>query len=284
MSYYSYGWRPYVPVAQRRAKAYHKMQKLKKQGHNIQPVDIEGRAIAKSFWGKAWCEHLESFSDFKNRLPRGRTYVRNGSVCHLDIDTGLIEAFVIGSELYKIKINIKPLKSSVWDSIKKQCTGKIGSILELLQGKLSDHVMSVVTHRDKGLMPHPDEIKLNCSCPDWATMCKHVAAVLYGIGSRLDSQPELLFKLRGVDANELITVGIALPDAGAVVAKTIADDQLAGIFDIDLENDSGQPAVSIPTLKRQKQPEKTVKSSRKKPTVSLSDKPTHRKKIGGCDE
>nr|MBC8469214.1 hypothetical protein [Planctomycetota bacterium] len=223
MSYYS--WRPYVSVAKRRAKALKKMQKLRKKGKKIEPVEIDGNTIASSFWGKAWCNHLESFSDFSNRLPRGRTYARNGSVCHLEILPGKIKAIVSGSELYNISIDIKPLKKSVWQSIKKQCSGKIGSMLELLQGKLSDYVMGIVTNCKNGLMPLPGEIKLGCDCPDWATMCKHVAAALYGIGNRLDNQPELLFVLRGVDASELISGDIDMTIAeSSAAAKTIADD------------------------------------------------------------
>ena len=233
MSYY---WRPYVPVAQRRANALRKMEKLRKQGMDIQPIEIEGRTIARSFWGKAWCDHLESFSDYENRLPRGRTYVRNGSVCHLEIQKGRIEAMVSGSELYKIVVDIKPLKPSLWKSIKKLCSGKIGSMLELLQGRLSDQVMSLVTHRNKGLMPLPNDISLNCSCPDWAVMCKHVAAVMYGIGSRLDIMPELLFTLRGVNADELIAGDIVLPVSDIMPdGKTIADDKISDIFGIEME-------------------------------------------------
>lgn len=99
-------WSPYVPVAQRRANALCEMARLRKKGKDIQPVRIEGRILARSFWGKGWCDHLESFSDFENRLPRGRTYVRSGSVCHLDIQPGRIEAIVSGSELYNIHIDI----------------------------------------------------------------------------------------------------------------------------------------------------------------------------------
>ncbi|MDD4391852.1 MAG: SWIM zinc finger family protein [Desulfobacterales bacterium] len=197
-------WGRYVPVAERRAKARNQMKKLCKKGKHIQPVEIEGRTIARSFWGKGWCDHLESFSDYANRLPRGRTYVRNGSVCHLEIGPGCIEAIVSGSSLYNVSISIQKLKPAIWESIQKQCAGQIGSMLELLQGKLSDQVMGVVTDRKTGLFPQPGEIQFDCSCPDWAVMCKHVAAVLYGVGSRLDSQPELLFLLRGVDAQELI--------------------------------------------------------------------------------
>lgn len=237
MAYY---WSPYVPAAQRRAKALRKMEKLRKQGRNIQPVEIEGRIIARSFWGKAWCEHLESFSDFENRLPRGRTYTRNGSVCHLVVETGQIEAIVSGSELYNVKIKIEPLKASIWKAIKNRCSGQIGSMLELLQGRLSDHVMSIVTDRTEGLLPLPGQIELRCNCPDWAEMCKHVAAVLYGVGNRLDSRPELLFTLRNVDANELIAGDISLPDSIAGTGKTIADDRITDIFGIDIDIDSAR--------------------------------------------
>ena len=195
-------WAPYVPVAEQRARARREMDKLKKKGKHVQPVDIEGRAIARSFWGKGWCDHLESFADFANRLPRGRRYARNGSVCHLEIRPGRVEAIVSGSELYDVTIGISQLEEAVWKSIKAKCAGQIGSMLELLQGKLSREVMGVVTERDHGLFPKPREIDLDCSCPDWATMCKHVAAALYGVGHRLDHQPDLLFVLRDVDAAE----------------------------------------------------------------------------------
>jgi uncharacterized Zn finger protein/DNA-binding transcriptional regulator YiaG len=239
-------WGRYVPVAERRAKARRQMDKLRKKGKDIQPVTIDGRTIARSFWGKGWCDHLESFSDYANRLPRGRAYVRNGSVCHLDIRPGRIEAIVSGSELYNIDIRIKELKAATWASIKNECSGHIGSMLELLQGKLSDQVMAIVTDRHQGLFPQPGEITLDCSCPDWASMCKHVAAVLYGVGSRLDSQPDLLFLLRDVDAQELIAAEMALP-AAVTAGDTLADDQLGAIFGIDLDTESNaHPAPQTP--------------------------------------
>lgn len=245
-----YGWRPYVSVAQRRAKAHKEMEQLRKKGKDIQPVELDGRKIATSFWGKGWCDHLESFSDFANRLPRGRTYVRNGSVCHLEVQARRIEAFVSGSELYKVTIEIKPLVRKTWDAIKTKCQGQIGSVLELLQGKLSDHVMEVVSDRAHGLFPQPGEIELKCSCPDWATMCKHVAAVLYGVGSRLDHRPELLFVLRGVDAEELISAEVALPTGTAVAAtETLAESGLGEIFGIDIETGDAPRARKTSTAK-----------------------------------
>ncbi len=253
-------WSPYVPVAQRRAKALRKMEKLRKKGKDIQPVEIDGRTIARSFWGKGWCDHLESFSDFENRLPRGRTYVRNGSVCHLSIRSRRIEAIVSGSELYNTSIRIKRLKPTVWKSVKERCAGQIGSMLELLQGKLSDQVMTVVTDRARGLFPKPSEIELACSCPDWAVMCKHVAAALYGVGSRLDSQPELLFLLRDVDAQELISTEIAVP--GAVTTGDIIDDaQLGDIFGIDLDVAGEENPAPVIRPKKQRRAGKTTTSA-----------------------
>ncbi|GAB6060185.1 helix-turn-helix domain-containing protein [Desulfonatronum parangueonense] len=231
-----WGWNPYVPVATRQARAKKKIEKLRKQGACIEPVVIAGRTISKSFWGKGWCDHLESFSDYDNRLPRGRTYVRNGSVCHLAVSAGKIEAMVSGSDMYTVTITIKELEKSKWERIKQGCAGKVGSLIELLQGKLSSEVMSVVTERQQGLFPLPGEIELDCSCPDWATMCKHVAAVLYGVGSRLDSDPGLLFVLRGVDAQELIAQGVLLPEAAESRPDVLHEDSLADIFGIDLED------------------------------------------------
>ena len=251
-------WRRYVPVAERRAKARREMNKLRKKGRDIQPIEIEGRAIARSFWGKRWCEHLESFSDYANRLPRGRTYVRNGSVCHLAIRTGRIDAIVAGSELYDVTIRIDKLKAAVWKSVKSRCSGQIGSMLELLQGKLSREVMSVVTDRERGLFPRPGEIRFDCTCPDWASMCKHVASVLYGVGSRLDDRPESLFLLRGVDTEELIATEMTLP-GDAATDGVLADDSLAGIFGIDLDTgsdtdgdagDAAPPAPKTPARRR----------------------------------
>ena len=227
-------WRRYVPVAERRARARREMNKLRKKGKDIQPIEIEGRAIARSFWGKRWCEHLESFSDYANRLPRGRTYVRNGSVCHLGIRTGRVDAVVSGSGLYDVTIRIDKLKAAAWKSVKSRCAGQIGSMLELLQGELSRQVMGVVTDRERGLFPKPGEIRFDCTCPDWASMCKHVASVLYGVGSRLDDRPESLFLLRGVDTEELIATEMTLPGEAAT-DDALADDALAGIFGIDLD-------------------------------------------------
>ena len=273
-------WAPYVSVAQRRRRAMRKMQSLRKKGADIQPVEIEGRKIAKTFWGEAWCNHLESFSDYENRLPRGRTYVRNGSVCHLSIAKGKIEAKVSGSEIYSLHIRIKTLPGKKWNAVKRQCSGQVGSLIELLGGSLSDNVMEVVTDRKNGLFPLPGEISLDCNCPDWAVMCKHVAAVLYGVGARLDEKPELLFKLRGVDHEELIDA-----DAEAAVSaatskgksKRIDTDDLSDVFGIDIAvSDGDSPLSEAPKKKVKKRT--TAKRTKKKGAAKGTTKRASKRK------
>ncbi len=221
-----------------------------KKGVDIQPVTIEGRKIATSFWGEGWCDHMESFSDFANRLPRGRTYVRNGSVCHLAVSKGAIEAKVSGSELYTVEVKIKTLPGAKWTAIKGRCSGQISSLLELLQGKLSDHVMEVVTDHKEGLFPLPGEMSFRCSCPDSAHMCKHVAAVLYGIGARLDDKPELLFTLRGVNHDELIAANAQQAVSAATSrgkSKRLAAEEISDVFGIELNVGSAEsPPVAAP--------------------------------------
>lgn len=239
-----YGWAPYVTVAERRAKAAKALEKLKKKGQVVQPVEIAGRKIAGSFWGKGWCDHLESFSDYANRLPRGRTYVRNGSVCHLEIHGGRITGIVSGSQLYNIAVTITPLANKKWDAVKRSCAGRIGSLIDLLRGKLEHGVMEVVADRRDGLFPLPGEMKFACDCPDWAGMCKHVAAVLYGVGARLDQAPEMLFVLRGVNHEELVDVSVALTEAAraGTSRRRIAASGIADVFGIDL----AEPEVKSP--------------------------------------
>jgi uncharacterized Zn finger protein len=233
-----WGFRPYVPVAQRRAQAAKEIEKLRKKGSVVRPIAIEGRKIAKNFWGKAWCDNLERYSDFENRLPRGRTYVCNGSVIDLGISHGKVEALVSGSEIYKVKIDIAVAAPSRWKAICTDCAGSVGSLVELLQGKLSKNVMVRVCREADGLFPAPREIEMSCSCPDWAGMCKHVAAALYGVGARLDSDPDLLFVLRGVDRAELVaTVGADLPltQTAATSERVLADDDVAALFGLEMD-------------------------------------------------
>jgi uncharacterized Zn finger protein len=248
-----YEWRPYVSVAERRRRAQAKLKKLKKKGETIAPVTIDGRTIAKSFWGKSWCDNLERYSDYENRLPRGRTYVRNGSVVDLQIGKGEVVARVAGSELYTIKIAITPVKKPHWTSICRDCAGTIDSLVELLQGRLAKGVMDRVCREGDGLFPSPKEIKLSCSCPDWADMCKHVAAALYGVGARLDESPRLLFVLRGVDETELLASAgqdLALGGAAPSAAKVLDDGDVAALFGLEMAEPANSEASAAAKPRR----------------------------------
>jgi uncharacterized Zn finger protein len=235
--YYDYGFRPYVSVTARRAQAARELAKLQKKGRMLSPVAIEGRKIARTFWGEAWCDNLERYSDYANRLPRGRTYVRSGSVVDLQVGPGRVTALVSGSAMYDVQVTVGPVPRARWSAVCKDCSGAIDSLVELLQGRFSKGVMTRLCEEKTGLFPSPQEILFTCSCPDWASMCKHVAAVLYGIGARLDRQPELLFTLRKVDQQDLIaTAGSDLSTKGKRPAgtKVLASDDLSEMFGIEL--------------------------------------------------
>lgn len=291
-SSYYLQWEPYVSVAQRRSQARQEIARRERSGKPISPVEIEGRVIARTFWGKAWCDNLESYSDYSNRMPRGRTYVRNGSVIDLRIEAGRVQGLVSGSEIYELDIEIEPLATKRWNLIKKSCAGQIGPLIELLQGKISKKVMEIVTRKADGLFPSPQEISLSCSCPDRATMCKHVAAILYGVGWRLDREPELLFALRGVDPAEMAEAAAGQsPSAGKERGRTTIDaGELSSLFGVDIitdvlpTGDASKPAKSRAQRQtRLKQPEKkraprrsqrTTEASKAAPPAATSGKPS----------
>jgi uncharacterized Zn finger protein len=275
MGYFGFGWGgDYVPVAEKRRRAEEKVAELKRQGRSVAPVKIEGNKIAKSFWGKSWCSNLERYSDFASRLPRGRSYVRNGAVVDLQIAKGQVTAQVNGSDLYDIKIKVAPVVTPRWKTICRDCTGTIDSLVELLRGRLAKGVMDRVCREGDGLFPAPDEITLSCSCPDWADMCKHVAAALYGVGARLDEEPQLLFVLRGVDENELLAgagqdLARSTPESNS--AKVLDDSDVAALFGLEMAE-----TVSSPTAPKRRQRSKTLRGSKtpvvKKAAAAKKDK------------
>lgn len=256
-----YAWKPYVPVAERRKKAEKAAAKARKAGAALSPVTASRGAIARTFWGKAWCDNLERYSDYANRLPRGRAYVRNGSVIDLQIAAGEVRAQVMGSSLYTVAVSIIAVPDQRWKSISADCAGSIDSLVELLQGRFSKAVMERICAPNTGLFPAPKEIQFSCSCPDWASMCKHVAAVFYGIGARLDQQPELIFTLRRVDAGDLVTrAGAGLPKSRKAPAssKVLDDALLTDVFGIELAD--AAPAAAKPA----KTPAKAAASKTRK--------------------
>ena len=269
----------YVSAAKRRAKAEALAKKIEKKGQKLHPVKIEGRTIARSTWGKAWCTHLETFHEVFNRLERGRTYARNGSIIDLVITPGFVAAIVAGSSIYKVYMSLKPLDEEKWQQIVKKCSGEIGSMLELLSGKFSAEVMSHISNPKAGLFPAHNEISIECSCPDWTTVCKHVAAVLYAIGARLDEQPELLFTLRQVDPKDLISAAANGDDFlntdKITDEKQLLTDQndsdLSELFGIELSDTKSKPkqksAAKVKSKNSAQKKTKTAKASEK--TLSL---------------
>jgi len=280
MGYEYDDWEPYVSVGERRANARSFADKLaKKQKRVRQPIEIQGRKIAKSFWGIAWCDHLKSLSDMANRLPRGVTYVRNGSVVDLVIQPGKVNAIVAGSDPYEITISIKKLNQKTWDNIKKDCSSAIDSLIDLLGGRLSDGVMRRLTDKKSGCFPSASQIDMDCNCPDWSRCCKHLAAVMYAIGSRLDSEPELLFLLRGVNQEELISQAVSKENLDAELtdgsSSDLAPEDLSSIFGIELDS----IAAIKPKSRKTNACQKTVTKKsvvKKKPAIkkTLKRKPT----------
>jgi uncharacterized Zn finger protein len=267
------GWPPYVPVAERRKQAAREIEKLRKKGHPVAPVLLEGRTIARTFWGKAWCDNLESYGDFENRLPRGRTYVRNGAVIDLQISALEIKAVVSGSSIYRVSISITALAPRLWRSICTDCAGGIDSLVELLQGRFSKGVMERICRQDRGLFPTPSDIRFSCTCPDGASMCKHVAAVLYGVGARLDEAPELLFRLRAVDETDLVAdLDTVLPlsnrplDAGRVLET----DDISALFGLDMDGSNG----AITTDAAPDAPEPVIRAGQKQPSTKAAGRKT----------
>jgi uncharacterized Zn finger protein len=254
---------------------------MKRAGQEVSPINIDGRRITTTFWGDAWCANLEAYSDFSNRLPRGRAYVRNGSVIDLRIEPGRVRAMVSGTEFYTVEIDIKPLPKKKWMEIKGKCAGQIGSLVELLQGSVSRSVMEIVTRKGEGLFPSSREITLNCSCPDRATMCKHVAATLYGVGARLDREPELLFVLRGVEPVEMVktaldrTAGTRKAGRGRVL-KT---DELSSVFGVDINMDGlSTKSETVPKPKTKTKKTATKATAEKSPDPEPKTEPQNKTK------
>ncbi len=262
----NYDWRRYVTAPERRREAARTIAKLKKAGREVSPVEIAGRKIAATFWGAAWCKNLEAYSDYSNRLPRGRTYVRNGSIIDLQIEAGHVRALVSGSEIYQVDIEIKRLAKRRWTGIKGQCAGQIDSLVELLQGSISTGVMEIVTRKGEGLFPSPREILLSCSCPDWAILCKHVAATLYGVGARLDHEPKMLFTLRGVDPAEMVEAAFDRPPSEdkSRSSRLLPSEALSSVFGVDIDMGGVSHDDLTPPAKKTRRVGQTRKKKRQK--------------------
>ncbi|MCH9680178.1 MAG: hypothetical protein K0V04_01990, partial [Deltaproteobacteria bacterium] len=252
-------------------------------GRDPEPVSGEGRTFVATFWGKAWCANLERYRDYANRLPRGRTYLRKGLVLDLAIDRGQVTALVMGSELYEVRVKIGAVAAKRWGALRKACAGGLSSVVELLGGRISDDVMEAVTAAGTGLFPEPQDIELDCSCPDWATMCKHVAAALYGVGVRLDQQPDLLFVLRGVDPEQLVG------STNELVREVAFERQLSGdlsdIFGVHISD--AQPSEGGGSVKNgagKKGAVSKKKAASKKKAVGAKKAASKKKAVGASKQ
>lgn len=232
------GFSKYISVAEKKEKANKSIAKLKKKNPDIEPIILEGRILAKSWWGKAWNLNLESYADYENRIARGRSYVRNNMVLDLKITKGKVKAKVQGSmsKPYDVEILIDALSSEKWEHVTALCNNRIDSLEQLIEGKFPKELDVLFKDKKYGIFPSPKEIHFDCSCPDWASMCKHVAAVLYGIGTRLDSNPMLFFELRDIDSQELVRKSVEqklesmLKNTGKKSKRAIADNDISDIF------------------------------------------------------
>ncbi len=283
---YRYGYPQYVSVAEKKAKAEKKLQQLMKKNPGMSPVRISGNTLAASWWGKAWNTNLEGYADYTNRIGRGRSYVRHGAVLDLKIEPGKIFALVQGTYAapYRVEITIKPLKKSAWQEIIDQCRGKIDSLDTLLTGSLPAAMETILTKQGDGIFPSPREIEFDCSCPDWASMCKHVAATLYGVGARLDSDPSLFFLLRKVNKEDLIS-SVIRKEANQLLEKAktrtskriIRDADLSSAFDIDLDDSAPKRSASPPPGKKPA----PLKFARKAPAYETVVKLIRRRRVNG---
>ncbi|MEI6715668.1 MAG: SWIM zinc finger family protein [Verrucomicrobiota bacterium] len=230
-------WSSYSDGHERKAELARKMARRSELGETFIRVEAPGgsKKLVNTFWGRSWCLHLETYHDYEGRLPRGRSYLRQGNVYNLNIEPEFITAQVAGAELYDVEIRIAPLEEELWHRFKETCAGQVDSVLDLLAGKVGDGLLKVIANPETGLFPAPKEIRFSCTCPDWANMCKHVAAVLYGVGVKFDVDPQLFFGLRNVNPAELLSAGAKQAlNLESTEGAFFEDSELGSIFGIDL--------------------------------------------------
>ncbi|MFU8819801.1 MAG: hypothetical protein ACNA74_08790, partial [Desulfurivibrio sp.] len=284
-SRYYNGFPRYVPVAEKEAKAAAGLERLRKSRPDLQPVILPGKTLARTWWGKGWNSNLERYADYSNRIGRGRAYLRHGAVLDLVIEAGEIRSLVQGSRRkpYEVVVAIKPIKAGRWAALKKQCRGMIEALPDLLAGRFPAELAGIFMAPGSGLFPAPAEIGFHCSCPDWASMCKHVAATLYGIGARLDEEPALFFKLRQVEMAELISGAIEesssrlLARSARKSHRVMEGGDLGELFGIELAEPVAPPAASpaaapnretAPPPPAKSKSSKTAKATRRSPAAS----------------
>ncbi len=269
-------WYQYESSNERKARGQQDLARRCKQGEELVSLVVPqgSRKLVSTFWGKAWCQHLEKYKDYEYRLPRGRSYLRQGLVYNLSVEAGLVTAQVLGSSMYEVSVQIAPLPAEAWAGMQAACAGQVGSLLDLLSGNLGAGVMEVICDRDKGIFPAPKEIKMSCTCPDWADMCKHVAAVMYGVGVKFDTDGALFFRLRQVDPADLLAAGAQeLLSSSEGAGDGLSGEDLSALFGIEL---AGEEAAAVPQEQAPSRPIKeiqTLVSPKKKKKPAIKAKP-----------
>lgn len=272
------GYPPYVSKAEKIRRAEKAIEKLrKKKGSSIEPIIVKDNRIARTWWGKSWNQNLERYADYSNRVPRGRSYVRNGSVLDLKIGPNTITALVSGSRStpYSIKIAIKPLEENNEKALMAASRASLDSMQSLLSGEFPPDIKEAFFKQGTGLFPTPKEIKLDCSCPDWAEMCKHVAAALYGVSVRLDEKPELFFVLRGIKVDEFVGTLVKRESEKMLKRAAKKSDRALGADAEDLSELFGIEVDSAPEKIKKRSAAKRAsdrEKSGRRPELSISGK------------
>ena len=163
-------------------------------------------AIGETWWSKRWIDVLESFN-MGARLTRGKSYARKGQVVSIDVGKGAVDAKVqgTGSKPYKVTIGLKPISEGDWEKVLDVMASKAIFAAKLLAGEMPTGIEDAFAEAGVSLFPtKKKDLETDCSCPDYANPCKHIAAVYYLLAERFDDDPFLIFKLRGRTKEEIV--------------------------------------------------------------------------------
>lgn len=218
-----------MKAADLEAQARRELIELKSAGEEVRPVVGTTRKLAAHFWGSAWMKHLALCESGGWSLSAGRTLLRHGCVLDLQLEAGLIRARVMEERLHDVEIALDPLDGERLEELRTICSGKIDSLVPLLEGTLDDALLATLCNAETGLLPEPGAWHMSCTCPDWSEPCPHAAAAIYAAGILIDAEPSLLFRLRQVSPEDL------LQSPAEKAAESDFDlEQLARTFRIEL--------------------------------------------------
>ena len=227
-------------------------------------IKLHSKSISNTWWGQEWCKTINVYADYENRLSRGKTYLRQERVQDLTIEDNTITAKVKGkwSDYYNVTIKIRELPRSKSNIIIK----KISELGSILKGSIPEDCRFLFSIGELGLFPTKDDLIYTCDCPDscggliygsnWnsakeicevdpnnAMLCKHVAAVLYSVGSILDKEPLIIFQLRGINVTKYISEEIVAQTNNLLVGlyqrkeeeRVIDKSLISDVFGIDFD-------------------------------------------------